>query len=91
MSENGVDNLFPVVKNAIDTSNLLASNVASYTATQDCWVGYSSWDAVVLVDGEKVYGDTAKGDAYDVIFLKKGQTISGMWYSGKTSRVWGVK
>ena len=87
MSENGVDNLFPVTKWFIDTSNIIASQSSSstsvsvnYTATQDCIVEIAtSNNTRILVDGIEVsyfYVNISGARTTCAVQLKKGQTIT---------------
>lgn len=86
MSENGVDNLFPVTKWAIDGSNIIANGKSAtfgtgttYTATQDCWISmyFSNGINGVKIDGGETifFGSNQTWGTY-WFPLKKGQTVT---------------
>lgn len=91
MSENGVDNLFPVTKRFIDTSNIIASQSSSsqsitvnYTATEDCFFQMATYTlnqgSEISIDGVQIIDDyinlSGSGHISHIIPLKKGQTIT---------------
>ena len=91
MSENGVDNLYPKVQMAIDGNNILASgsNLASYTATQDCFISFYSSTNVnsININGSNVwFGQTSTWMTFGY-YLMKGSTIS----FGSSNQVNGYK
>ena len=80
MSADGTDNLFPRIKLCVDGNNLIASgtNLASYTATEDCFIAFYSSVNVgsIKINGGSVwFGQTGNWMTYGY-YLLKGSTIT---------------
>lgn len=68
------------VLNGIDTVNIIASNIKTYTATQDCFVYMAVFAAMTkaYIDGVEIaqHINGADHSEFNIILLKKGQTLT---------------